>query len=473
MKVELQPLTEQSAYSLVVEVPADQAKQEFNKACRRIGQRVNIPGFRRGKAPLRMIEKQVGQDYIKQEALDRYLPFIFADIISNNKLDVVSSPRLTEIDFDVEKGINLKAEIDIRPELKLPESIALTAEVEMVKKDEKAEELEIQRMLESISEAKPVKTRKKVQETDLVNIDFKGELNGEAIPGGEAENYLLDLTNNQFIEDFTRQIPDKKVGETFDMDVQFPEDYFDKSLASQTVKFTVTINSIEQYVAPELTDEAAQKLGNYQTVEELKKAVAERINERATLEEKFRKQRAVVEALVKEADVIIPKGMLQREIEHMVSEMTQRFKQQGLDFDLGKTITPEMEENFKDEATQRIKTSLAFAEIARREEIKVSEDDFNAHVAELAESQGVETRQVMKQISNQQGAVQSLTDQILGQKIVDVLTEKTTFTMVEPKEEVIEEAPAAPKKKSKKATTKEAEVEEAATEEEAAPVSAE
>jgi trigger factor len=437
MKVELQPI-ESSAVKLTIHVPAEQAQQEFNKACRRVGQRVNIHGFRRGKAPLRMIEKTVGEDVIKQEALDRYLPYVFADVISEQKLDVVAQPRLVELEFNLQDGIRLVAEVDIRPTVNLPEGLALSVEVEKLTPIADAEEKEIQALLERMSSLQAVTNRNVVEGTDVIVLDFTGRLNGEEFAGGKAEEFELDLSNNNFLDSFTVQLPGKEVGAPFSIDVQFPEDYFDAKLADQVVSFEIKIQAIKHYVTPELSDETAPKLGEFKTVADVKAHVAKTIQTRNEREETFRKQRAVVDALVQATKIDLPKGMIQREVESIIEDMSQRFNQQGLNFnEFLQARTEEMSESFKNEAIQRISTSLAFAEIAKLHQVTVSEEDFNQQIAEIAEAQGTDERSILRQLSNQPNGSQALLDQLLAQKVVNLLLEKATFSWVEPKEEVV------------------------------------
>lgn len=437
MKVELQPI-ESSAVKLTIHVPAEQAQQEFNKACRRVGQRVNIHGFRRGKAPLRMIEKTVGEDVIKQEALDRYLPYVFADVISEQKLDVVAQPRLVELEFNLQDGIRLVAEVDIRPTVNLPEGLALSVEVEKLTPIVDAEEKEIQALLERMASLQTVTDRNVVEGTDVIVLDFTGRLNGEEFAGGKAEEFELDLSNNNFLDSFTVQLPGKEVGAPFSIDVQFPEDYFDAKLADQVVSFEIKIQAIKKYVTPELSDETAAKLGDFKTVDDVKAHVAKTIQTRNEREETFRKQRAVVDALVQATKIDLPKGMIQREVESIIEDMSERFNQQGLNFnEFLQARTEEMSESFKNEAIQRISTSLAFAEIAKLHQVTVSEEDFNQQIAEIAEAQGTDERSILRQLANQPNGNQALLDQLLAQKVVNILLEKATFSWVEPKEEAM------------------------------------
>jgi trigger factor len=426
VKVEINPI-EGSAVQMDIEIPAELAKQEFNKACKRIGQRVNVPGFRRGKAPLRMIEKSVGTDAIKQEALDRYLPYIFADVISERKLDVVAPPRITHLEFDIENGITLSAEVDIRPEVTLP-ALNLSVDVTEPMPAEDAEARELQNLLERAAQLETVVGRDVIQENDVLELDFCGRLEDEEIPGGKAENFTLDLSNNHFLDSFTEQLPGKKTGEAFTIDVTFPEDYFDASLANKVVAFEITVHAIKSYVTPELTDETAQRIGGAETAEAVRASIRERIAKRTEQEKTYQAQRTLVQELVKQTKVEIPKGLVQRETESMVRDMSERLKQQGLNFEeFQKANGANMQAEFQAEAANRIKTSLTFAEIAKLESLSVQEQEFNREVATIAEAQGMDEKTLLRRLANQPQAVQALTDQLLAQKVVSLLMERATI----------------------------------------------
>jgi trigger factor len=330
------------------------------------------------------------------------------------------------------------AEVDIRPTVNLPEGLALSVEVEKLTSMVDAEEKEIQALLERMASLQTVTDRNVVEGTDVIVLDFTGRLNGEEFAGGKAEEFELDLSNNNFLDSFTVQLPGKEVGAPFSIDVQFPEDYFDAKLADQVVSFEIKIQTIKKYVTPELSDETAPKLGEFKTVADVKTHVAKTIQTRNEREETFRKQRAVVDALVQATKIDLPKGMIQREVESIIEDMSERFNQQGLNFnEFLQARTEEMSESFKNEAIQRISTSLAFAEIAKLHQVTVSEEDFNQQIAEIAEAQGTDERSILRQLANQPNGNQALLDQLLAQKVVNILLEKATFSWVEPKEEAM------------------------------------
>lgn len=435
MKVEVLK-EEQNLAKINLEIPAEQASQEYNKAWKRLGQRLNIPGFRRGKAPRSIVEKTVGVDRIKQEAMDRLFPHLFADAISEHQLDIVAPPQIENLKFDLGEGIAVKATVELRPEAQLPELTTLKLDVAEYKLPADAEEKELASIVERLTTLESVVDRPS-EKTDIVNIDFNGSVNGEAIKGGSAKNYRLDLADNNFIEGFADQLVGHKIAEEFSINVTFPEGYHDTTLAGKPAEFKVKINDISKKVVPELTDEVAKKVGPFETVEQMKEEVRNLLKQSEEQENTFRKQKAVVDYLLEKATVEIPDSMVNREAKLLMDEVQQRLKSQGLSWE--KFLDSEGHEstwqNLRNEASKRIKTSLIFGAIAKQEGMQVNEDEFSAMVSQMAAMRGMEEKQVMRQLGNNFAAAQALSDQILSQKIVDYLVERAEFNYV-PEEQV-------------------------------------
>lgn len=430
MKVEVEK-NEAHVATINLEIPADQATQEYNKAWKRLGQRLNIPGFRRGKAPRAIVEKTIGVDRIKQEAMDRLFPHVFADAISEHQLDIVAPPQIESLKFDLNEGIRVKASVELRPEAKLGDLGGFTVDVPEYKLPDDAEEKELQAIVERMTTLESVVDRP-AEATDIVTIDFTGYVNNEQIRGGSAKNYRLDLADNNFIEGFAEQLVGHRIGEEFGINVTFPQDYHDNALAGKPAEFRIKINEINKKVVPELSDDVAKKVGPFENVEQLKEEVRRLLNENVEQEMVYRKQKAVVEYVLQHADVEIPDAMVNREARLLMEEVQQRLKAQGLDWN--KFVDAEGHEstweNLRDEATKRIKTSLVFGAIAKQEGLQVQEDEFSSMVGQMAQMRGIDEKQVMRQLANNFQAAQALSDQILSQKIVDYLMERANFNYV-------------------------------------------
>jgi trigger factor len=431
MKVDLQK-QEKNRMSLVLEIPCDHAQQEYNKACRRLGQRVNIPGFRRGKAPLRMIERAVGQDRIKQEALDRILPHAFADVISEHQLDIISPPQIEHFTFDLGKPVTVKANMELRPEVTLP-ALELTLEVPEFKAPEEQFQKELDDLVTRHTKLEAVETARPALATDVLTIDFTGYIDGAAIAGGAAKAYPLDLKESPFIEGFAEQLIGKSAGEALKVSVTFPEDYHEATLAGKLAEFDVTIISIQERLVPDLNDEFAKQVGAYDNLDALKEAVTKAIQAGVDQENDARKRKAVVQEAVRLAQVDLPDSLVQRETMLLLEEVQQRFRSQDLSWEefIESQGLEAIKANLRQEAEGRIKTSFTLGAIARQEQLSVSDNEFNEQVAILAAQRRVEDKVVLRQLANNPSALQALTDQLLAQKVIDLLVARSSFTLVD------------------------------------------
>lgn len=428
VKVENQ---DEHVVKISLEIPPEQAILEYNKAWKSLGKRLNIPGFRRGKAPKNMVEKALGADRIKKEAADRLFPHLFADAISEHQLDIISPPRVESLNFDFSKGISVQATVELRPVAEVADLSTIKVDVSPYEIPEDAEEKELQALVTRMTTLEPVIDRP-VEDQDIVTIDFKGSVEGEPIKGGAAKGYRLDLASNTFIEGFSEQVVGHNLGEEFTIEVRFPEKYHDETLANKLASFEVKINEISKKVTPELNDELAKKLGAFETFEQVKEEVRRQLKENEEQENLYRKQKAIVDYLVENTKVSIPDTMIARESNLLKDEVEQRLKLQGLTWEkfIGVEGTEKTWENLRKEALKRIKTSLTFGSIAKEEGISVTESEFSLAVSQVAELRGLEEKQVMRQLANNYSAAQALSDQILSQKIVTMLCERAEFNIV-------------------------------------------
>ncbi|MBK8191122.1 MAG: trigger factor [Vampirovibrionales bacterium] len=440
-----------------LEIPPEQASQEYNKACRRLSQRMNIPGFRRGKAPRGVIEKTVGIDRIKQEAMDRLLPPAFADVISEHQLDIVAPPQIEEFKFDLAAGISIRAQVELRPDCQLPDLASLKVAVERFAHPQDAMDKEIKALLERMASLEPVVSRA-AEAADIVNIDFSGSVDGQPVKGGSARNYRLDLANNNFIDGFAQQLIGHRVGEEFVIQVTFPEAYHDADLAGKPAEFKVKLNDIRQRIVPELNDDLVRKMGKHESVDAFREEVRQAMESAAERENQFRKQKALTEHLVREADVEIPESMVAREARLLMDEIKNRLRSQGHSWEqfIEAQGQEKVWDNLRSEAAQRIKTSLVFGAVAKQENIVVGEEEWAEQVRDLSMNANVDEKTVMRQLANNPGASQSLNDQILSQKIIELLCDRAKFEWVDapPSEDAPSSPPAAPEKKSERPAPK-------------------
>lgn len=432
MKIDVQKEETHSAV-IALEIEVDKVNIEYNKVCKRLSQRLNIPGFRRGKAPRQVVEKAVGVDRIKQEVLERLLPAVFADAISEHQLDIVAPPQVEEYKFESGQPLTVKASVELRPEVALPDLSSVKVSVPKFERAESALEEELNVIVERMTTLETVVGRP-TQDTDIVNINFVGSLSdGQPIRGGSAKNYMLDLGNSAFIEGFAEQVVGHKIGEEFKVTVTFPADYHDAQLAGKPAEFLVTVNEIKQKVVPVLDDDLAKKCGPYNSVDDLKAEVNRFIDSKVDYENEFRKQKAVIDAVVEQTKIEVPDSMINREAKVLQEEVQQRFKGQGLNWDqfLDQQGQEKIWDNLRDEALRRVRTSLTFGAIAKQSQIVVTEDEFQQEVLQLAQEKGMDEKQAMRQLANNVQAAQSLSDLILSRKIIAFLLSRADITFVE------------------------------------------
>ncbi|MCA9841266.1 MAG: trigger factor [Vampirovibrionales bacterium] len=440
MKIDVEKSDANSA-TIALEIEADKVNVEYNKVCKRLSQRLNIPGFRRGKAPRQVVEKAVGVDRIKQEVLERLLPTVFADAISEHQLDIVAPPQVDEYKFETGSPLVVKASVELRPDVKLPDLTTVKVDVPKFERGDDALDEELNIIVERMTTLEPVVDRA-ATDTDFVNINFSGTVEGQAIRGGSAKNYMLDLANSAFIEGFAEQVAGHKIGEEFKVNVTFPGDYHDSQLAGKPAEFQVTINEIKEKVVPELDDDLARKCGPYESLEQLKTEVGKFIDNKVDYENEFRKQKAIIDALVDAAEVDVPDSMVNREAKVLQEEVQQRFKAQGLNWEQfvdqqgGQSIW----DNLRDEALRRVQTSLTFGAVAKDANIVVTEAEFHQEIAQLAREKGMDEKQAMRQLANNAQAAQSLNDLILSRKIIAYLLERVEVNYVDAPDEADEGA---------------------------------
>lgn len=415
---------------LDIQVPAKDAVTEYNKAVKRISEYVNIPGFRKGKAPRNIVEKHVGEDRIKHEALEGLLPNILQTAIKDNQLDVVSHPYVESYEFEVGKDVKVVAKAELRPEVKLGEykNLKLTAEEYAIPDD--AFDKALDGLLQRHATTALVVDRA-AKGSDLVVIDFDGSVNGEKIQGGAAENYTLDLANSNFIKGFAEQIVGHKLDEEFDIKVEFPKDYHDAKLAGQPAVFKIKLKEIKERVLPELTDEFAQKAGPFKTVADLKEDIQKYLDATKMKEDKVRTENAIFEKVLADAKVDIQDSMINRESSSMLEEYKQRLSMQGFSWE--EVLKTQNEESIlnslKEEATARIKNSLVIDKIAQVEDIKVDYVDVEKKLKEVEVTYNMPRNEVLNQIKQNPALFNSLSQQALNEKVISFLTENNAVEL--------------------------------------------
>ncbi len=413
-----------------IEIPAKDAVNYYNNAAKRLSQYVNIPGFRKGKAPRNIVEQNIGEDRIKHEALESALPKIFSEVIKENNFDVVAQPYVESYDYKIGEDLKIVAKIELRPEVVLGDYKGLTVDIDGYKIPEDALQKSIDGLLEQHSTTVVVTDRKTVA-NDTIVFDFEGFSNGEKIEHGDAKNYTLDLAHSSFIPGFAEQLVDKSLGEEFEINVTFPEEYHEKKLAGQPAVFKCKINEIKAKVLPELTDEFVQKIGPFKTVDELKADIQKYLDTQKADIDRVNSEKAIFDKVTSEAKVDIQQSMIDREADQLVEEYKQKLSMQGFTWDQAVAAQgyDEIMKSLKEDAAVRVKNSLVIDEIAKKENIVVSQAEFGAKLSELSRVYQIDTNTMIKQLSQTPGVFNAISQQALNEKVTQFLADNNTVNI--------------------------------------------
>lgn len=418
---------------LDITIPAKEAAEAYNNAVKRVAQYVNIDGFRKGKAPRQVVERHVGVDRIKHEAIENLMPKAISDAVTQNDLDIIAQPYITSFNFDLGSDLTVVAKAELRPEVTLGDYKGLNLKVEDSPVAEDAHDKAIKNLLNQHSTLEIV-TDRPANDTDTVVIDFEGIANGEKIQGGEAKNYPLDLGNSNFIPGFAEQIVGKNLNDEFDINVTFPAEYHDEKLKGQPAVFKIKINEIKEKKVPELNDEFAQKVGPFKTVADLMADIQKYLDTQRERTNKNNSENEVFKKVIEAAKVDIPETMIEREVASLKEEYKQRFAAQGINWEniIKSQGEDDLMKNLHEDAVIRIKNSLVIDKIAKEENIKLEQKDLEQKFGELAAAYGMQTKDLIQQIGRNPEVLSSISQQAMNDKIRDFLMANNKVEIVAP-----------------------------------------
>lgn len=416
---------------LELTIPAKDAQAAYDNAVKLYSQYVSVPGFRKGKAPKNMVERQVGSDRLQQEALDNLLPRFIDEAVKENKLDIVTQPELTNIKFELGKDVEATVKLELKPELTVGEYKNLTVDVEDAVVASDAVDKAIERLQNQHAEVVTVKEARNAKETDIVVIDFDGSANGEKIKGGAGQNYNLDLAHSNFIPGFAEGIVGKPMNEEFDVNVTFPEDYHEESLKGQPAVFKVTVKEIKERNLPEVNAEFAKKIGGFDSVDALKEDIKKHLEAQRNAANLQNAENVIFGKVMDTVKVEIPESMVNREFEALKAEYTERFSMQGLSLEnVFKAQGKDYEQVLKEEAESRIKNTLLIDKIAKDEEIKLTPADIQVKLQELSSMYGVDPKTLMQQFSSNPGVLSAISQQAINDKVRKFLVDNNKVNYV-------------------------------------------
>ena len=421
---------ENQQVTLTIEVEAAEVSKAAERASKRLANRVNIPGFRKGKAPRKIVERHVGTEALMQEAFDLIAPKALNDALAEQKIESVTRPNIDIVTLEEGKDLVFKAAVTPRPEVKLGEYKGLKVEKAAVEIKDEDVEKQLKNFQDRQGKMVEAAEGAAVADGDFTTLDFEGFVNGEAFEGGKGTDYPLQIGSGSFIPGFEEQLIGAKVGEEREVNVKFPEEYHAKELAGKDAVFKCTIRSIKTKELPAIDDELAKKVSTFETLDELRADIRKNLQENAERKAENDWKTAAIEQAANNITVDIPAVMIDNRVTSMIQEMAMRLEQQGMKLEqylqYAGTDIAKIREDYRETAEKNVKTDLMLEEVAKAEDIKVEAKDLDAEVVAMAAAYGATPKQVQK-IIKEQGRIGDLAASVLRKKtaqfIIDNIAE--------------------------------------------------
>lgn len=413
---------EKNMAKLTVEVPAEQFAEAMKKAYNKMKSRFNIPGFRRGKAPQAMIEKMYGEGVFYEEAADEAINETYGQAMKESELEIVSRPEISITQIGRGKSFIYTALVAVKPEVTLGEYKGV--EVQKADAEVKPEdvEAELKKVQEQNSRLISVEDRG-VEANDQVTIDFDGSVDGVAFDGGKAEDYKLVIGSHTFIDTFEDQLIGKKIGEECEVNVTFPEQYHAANLAGKPAVFKVKVKEIHVKELPELNDEFAGEVSEFETLDEYKKDIEKKLAEKKAEAAEETNENRVVEKVVENATMEIPDAMIDSQVANMIQDMARNMQAQGIDMDTYLKYTgmdmERMRQSMRPQAVRRIQTRLVLEAVVKAENIEITDARVDEEIAKMAETYKLEAEQLKGYMGESE--LKQLKDDLAVQDAVDFL----------------------------------------------------
>ncbi len=419
----------ENANEVKLELTVEAAK--FDEAMKKVyfksAKYFNIPGFRKGKAPMNIVEKYYGKEIFYEDAFNDVAQEALEEAVKENKIEVVSRPDIDVTQIGKGQDLIFTAVFQVKPEAELGKYKGI--EVKKIEYNVTDEDInhELSHMQEHNARLINIEDRP-VEKGDITVIDFEGFVDGKAFEGGKAENHELEIGSNTFIPGFEDQIIGMKIDEEKDINVKFPDEYFSKDLAGKDATFKVKLHEIKKKELPELNDEFAKDTSEFDTLEELKKSIKDRMEKENEQKQKYETEEEVIKAVCDNIKVDIPSGMIETETENMLKDIENRLSYQGLKLEqylkmLGKT-KEEMQKEYEPQAIEAIKSRLMLEAVIKAEKIEATDDEIEEKMKEMAKNYG---RENDEEFMKNENVANYIKEGIKSEKAVNFLVENAKF----------------------------------------------
>ena len=399
MDVKVEKTENKNEVKLSFTVEAEKFEEAMKKVYSKTAKYFNIPGFRKGKAPMQLVERQYGSEIFYEDAFNELVPDLYDEAIKENNIEAVSKPDIDITQMEKGKDLIFTATVQTKPEVKLGKYKGI--EIKKIEYNVSDEEInhELGHMQERNSRLISVEDRP-VEEGDTTVIDFEGLVDGVPFEGGKAENHELEIGSKTFIPGFEDQIIGMKIDEERDINVKFPEEYFSKDLAGKDATFKVKLHEIKKKELPELDDEFAKDVSEFDTLDELKKSIKEKIEEENKNKEKYETEEEAIKTVCENTEIDIPSGMIELEIDNMIKDIEARLSYQGLKLEqylqmMGKTES-EMRTEFEEQAKRSVKSRLVLEAIATAEDTLPTDEEVTEKIKEMAKQYNRDEKELLE-----------------------------------------------------------------------------
>ena len=393
---------EKNMVKITITVEADEVEKAIERAYQKQKSKISVPGFRKGKVPRKMVEKMYGAGVFYEDAANDMIQTAYTKAVEESDLDIVSRPKIDVTQLEAGKEFIFTAEVAVKPAVELGEYLGVEVPKADVEVTEDEINAEIDREREQNSRIVTVEDRA-VEDKDMVTIDFEGFVDGVAFEGGKGTDYPLTIGSHSFIDTFEEQLIGKNIGEETEVNVTFPEEYHAEELKGKPATFKVTIKKIQKKELPELNDEFAGEVSEFETVDEYKNSIKQNISDRKQNEAKSAKQDAAIEKAIENATMEIPEAMVDLQVEQMAQDFARRLSSQGLSVEQYFAYTgmdaAQLQEQMKPQALKRIQSSLVLEAIVAKENIEVSDDEMKKEVEDMAKAYEMEVEKLEEYLS--------------------------------------------------------------------------
>ena len=413
----------------VVEIEFTMDKEQFNveldKAFKQNAKKFKVPGFRNGMVPRAVVEKTYGEAVLYEYVIENTVDEAYRTAVIENNLEIVSRPELDIKQIGKDKDFIFVVNVCVKPEAKVSDYKGIEVKKVSTRVTKKEVEEEIERTREKNARIVTVEDKaRELKNGDISVIDFEGFVDGKAFEGGKAENFELTIGSGQFIPGFEDQMVGMKVEEERDINVKFPEEYHATDLAGKDATFKVKLHEIKEKILPELDDEFAKDISEFDTLEEYRKDVNKKVKQRKENQAKAEKEQEAIEKFIEKVEVTIPDGMIDEEVEKMVEEMNANLSYQGLNIDqylqyMGMTLE-DYKKEMRGQAEKRIRLNLGLEAVATQEKVEVSDEDIDAKIKELAAQYGTKDEESLLKNEN---ARNYMKQELIHEKTMKVITD--------------------------------------------------